>query len=337
MFFKRLCRTTLLFFISSPLAFAAEHGVHVYRYQIEHRDNVYEFREEVAGDVPKSGRVYEVEYDSAGRQARETDYLDGVALSTTKVHYLGDSALFDTFEISSAGSVTSIEKYQRDSTGKPVRVDRFTVAGLLTDSVVYETLGDCVGKRFLDAQGTLTARIVDCYSASGALVQSTRAVRDTKTEYIEEDFDPDTGRHLEHKQFHNGKLGSSSVFSYRDNDETRADFYDANGKWLGSDEKRADLLLNRKFALPSGSTKEITFVYDEHYVPQKATVTVDATLVCTLVFETKPDGAVLRTLVRGPDGSLWAEYPTPIIGDVGRQGQAPMRSDGIIYHKGDWW
>lgn len=323
--------------VASPLAFATQQGVHVYRYQVELRSLANEYRDEIADGLPKTGRAYQVEYDSAGRISRETDYLDGKAMSVTKVHYTGGKAFFDNLEISSAGQVTAVEKFQRDSSGAVVRADRYTSAGQLTDSIIYEHHSDCYTARVITSEGALIRRIEACFNPDGALVHRVYAERDVKTAYSEDNYDPDTGRQLTHKQFRNKKLSVSAVYTYHDNDQSRVDAYDANGKWFASDEKRFDQPLKRTTALPNGSTKEIVYRYDEHYFPQNATVTVDGKFVCTLTFESKSDGAVVRTLVHGPDGSLWAEYPAPIIADIGPQGQVPLRSDGIIYHKGNWW
>jgi hypothetical protein len=59
--------------------------------------------------------------------------------------------------------------------------------------------------------------------------------------------------------------------------------------------------------------------------------------ICVLTYDRDSDGTIQRTKALSPDGILWAEYPPPIVLDVGRDGQAVGRSDALLHRTGNWW
>ena len=79
-------------------------------------------------------------------------------------------------------------------------------------------------------------------------------------------------------------------------------------------------------------------VEGRRYRVQEARYAYDGQPIFTLVYGRLADGRVVRSVARGPDGAVWAEYPDVYVEYVEPTGEAVDRP-GVakIYRKGPWW
>jgi hypothetical protein len=314
---------------------AARADVQRYRYELDGRSGEPTYAAPLPSDGTPTGPWFEVERDSKGRMIRTADMRGGSKESEATYHYTGDSMTFDAGEIFLAGEHTASVKYQRGDKGFVTRVDRFTVGG---DPTGYEvrTAGDAgVEDVYYAMDGKEKNRYVMNYSDGGVLLTYRRIVGSAYYEYL---MDPSTGLAKSRKKIEDGNLVLKSVYAYDSNGEIlREDGYDDKGAWFVSVEYSKGLIVRKNYKFADGTHKEINVTFDEKRQAKEARLSINDKLICTFTYDRLPDGTIKRTLALGPGGDLWAEYPDRMVNEVGQNGQALNRTDGIIHHAGNWW
>jgi len=313
----------------------ARADVQRFRYELDIRSGDPMYAAPLPADGTPSGPWFVVERDSAGRIVRSDSMRDGVKEGEVLYHYTGDAATFDSTEDYTGTEHTGTERFQRNDKGYVTRTDSFTVGGTTT-SYSVRTYGDgSVDDVSFTPDGKEKNRYVMTYSDDGILVSYRRIVGNAYYEYL---MDTSTGKAKSRKKVENGALVLNSVYAYDENGEMlREDASDDKGVWFASIEYNKGLLTRKNYKFADGSRKEINITFDDKRQAKEARLTINDKLICTFTYDRLPDGTVKRTLALGPGGDLWAEYPDRMVNEVGPDGQALNRTDGIIHHAGNWW
>ena len=306
-----------------------------YRYVVFTDTFDNDFRLEIAaGAIPK-GDYYKVERDQQGRIVRETGMRDGKESAVTTYHYSGSSRFYDSDETFVNGEKTQITLYQRDPQGRVTRMDKETAVGKPTQYWVLTWSPSHVDVRIYDPDNRPTDHLSSDFSPGGLQarqVQYSSPASDAS--YSEIEMDEHTGLDFSEREVRDGKLVNTRKFSYDGNgDKTRIDVYNSEGVWFASVEFTDGKTTRRKY----GSGKEVRYSYDNGEV-KEGTIMIGGRTLCKLTYDRESDGTLKRTLAIGADGTLWAEYPPPMVWDINQNGQ-PMggRTDGIIHKTGNWW
>jgi hypothetical protein len=156
--------------------------------------------------------------------------------------------------------------------------------------------------------------------------------------YTDVQVDEDTGHSLSSKQMNGTQLQNTKKWVWAgDGALIRVDVYDENGVWYSADEFEHGLSSRRLYKFVNGGTEEIRYSYNEKRWLIKSAVSHNDQLVCSLTYDRLPDGTVQKSVAVGPDGAMMGEYAAPAVTDLGRTGQPPGRSDGVLHKTGDWW
>ncbi len=318
---------------------AAQTTTQLYRYSVNLNTGDSEYRGPITPGATPSGRYYKVERDSLGRILRVARMRDGNEEDTYVNHYTGNTWVSDSQDRYKNGEEVGIEQFQRNSWGLQTREDDKTADGTPTSYWVvqgtqthfeawkYTPSGTGVfhEEQFFNPAGVATREIVYSSVASNAF-------------YVDIQLDEHTGLKKSAVQYNDGKPAATDKFTYDGNgDLVRMDTYDQDNVWYSADEYVSSLRVKRLYKFPTGLTQEIRYSYDSKRWLTQSVFYVSGKLLCTLTYDREPDGTVKRTLATGPDGALWAEYPAPAVSDLQSNGQPPGRTDGTIYHTGNWW
>jgi hypothetical protein len=326
--------------LSGSLTGALAHTtVHLYRYELSMRSGDAEYRGEILKGVPVAGPNYEVERDQMGRIVRQTDFEDGKAVGSWKYHYDGVQKFYDGKETWINGQLTATERVHRNAKGLITRTERHTEEGELTGYTVREELTDHIEVHSYTADSRPVAHVKGYYSAGGVLIRRViySSPESDEAGFTEAEFDEQTGKTSAARQIQDGKLTVSRKYIYADGNLTRVDAFDAQGTLFAVDAYEDGLLLKRDYRLPQGGTREVRYSYDEKRWAVKSGIYLLGKAVCVLTYDRDSDGTIQRTKAFSPDGILWAEYPPPIVMDIGRDGQAAGRSDALLHRTGNWW
>jgi hypothetical protein len=298
-----------------------------------------EYRREILAGVPATGPSYEVERDQMGRIVRETDFEDGKAVGTWKYHFDGVQKFYDGKETWIDGQLTATEGVHRNAKGLITRTERHTAEGELTSYAVREDLTDHIEVHSYTADSKPVAHVKGYYSAGGALIRRViyLSPESDETGFTEAEFGEQTGKTTASRQIQDGKLTNSKKYVYADGDLTRVDAFDAQGTLFSVDAYEDGLLRKRIYRFPQGVAREVRYSYDEKRWAVKSDIHSLGKAICVLTYDRDSDGTIQRTKALSPDGILWAEYPPPIVLDVGRDGQAVGRSDALLHRTGNWW
>jgi hypothetical protein len=177
------------------------------------------------------------------------------------------------------------------------------------------------------------------YSSIGILIRRViySSPESDEAGFTEADLDEQTGKTTSSRQMQDGKLSNTKKHIYADGNLTRVDAFDARGTLFSVDFYEDGLLRTRDYKLPQGGTRELRYSYDEKSWTVKSEIYSLGKAVCVLTYDRDSDGTVQRTAAFSLNGTLWAEYPPPIVMDVGRDGQAVGRSDALLHRTGNWW
>jgi len=317
----------------------AQTTVHVYRYELSLRSGDAEYRGEIPTGVPATGPSYEIERDQKGRIVRETDFEDGKAVSIWKYHYDGAQKFYDGKETWIDGQLTATERVHRNAKSLITRTERHTAEGELTSYAVREDLADHIEVHGYTADSKPVAHVKGYYSASGVMIRRVMYLSPESDEagFMESEFDEQTGHPTSSRQIQDGKPTVIKKYSYVDGDLAHVDALDAQGTLFSVDAYEDGLLRKRGYKLPQGGTREVRYSYDERRWLVKSEIYLLGKAVCVLTYDRDSDGTIQRSTAFSPNGTLWAEYPPPIVMDVGRDGQAVGRSDALLHRTGDWW
>jgi len=311
--------------------------VHTYRYELLTRSQESKFANETSPAAGAVGKLYEVETDAQGRTTRVAVIRNGQRLSEVSYRFASGAKLPTGYEIFVGGEETGVVRIQRDEAGNRIREDYLTVNGTLTRYEIYFYSPDHVEDTHYTAEGKETRCDFLYYSANDIL---TRDVyyhgSPDPLNYVDVEFDPDTGLRKSRHGFKDGKLSETGSYTYdAADDPVRDDFYSGSHKWYSADEFK-DGLRTRRIYQVWGATRELQYAYDEKRWLKESSLYYKENFVCRLVYDRLPDGTVKRTRALGPNGELWAEYPDMEISDVKINGEA-LTGESVIHKTGNWW
>jgi antitoxin component YwqK of YwqJK toxin-antitoxin module len=318
---------------------AQQTTVHLYRYELAMRTGDAEYREEIRKGMPAAGPSYEIKRDQTGRMVSRTTFENGKAIGRWKYHYSDKQKFYDVRETWIDEQLTAIERVHRNAKGLMARSELYTAGGDLTVYTVREDLTDHIEAHSYTADGRPVAHMKTYYSASGVLIRRVLYISPESDEagFTETEFDEQTGKTMDSRQIQEGKLANSKKYIYADGNLTHVDASDAQGKLFSVDAYDDGLLRKRSYGLAQGITREVRYSYDEKRWLVKSEIYSLGKAVCILTYDRDSDGTIQRSMAHSPDGTLWAEYPPPIVMDVGREGQAVGRSDALLHRTGSWW
>jgi len=316
-----------------------QNSVKLYRYSVLTDTYDHGYRSEIAGGATPKGTYYRVERDAQGRMVRVTMMRDGKEQKLTTFHYTGASRFYDSSEAFVNGEKTQISLYQRDPQGRLVREDDETADGKLTKYYVVTWSPQHAEVMGYDPGNKRTYRAIEHFSIGGVEVNKTSYLSPTSdASYVELEIDEHTGLSQSARQLTDGKLDNTRRFTYDANGgETRMDAYGPDGVWFAAHVYSDGLLSQTLYKFSDGSNQEFNYSYDGKKFLKQTDVVVAGKPLCKLTYDMESDGTVKRTLAIGNDGTLWAEYPAPIVRDIQQNGQPVGRTDGILHKTGNWW
>jgi hypothetical protein len=311
--------------------------MHSYRYGLSMRSQDREFANEISPTLGLGGtHYYEVETDVQGRTTRAAVIRNGQKLSELSYRFAVGAKLPNEYDYFVAGEKTGVVRIHRDEAGNRIREDHLTVDGTLTHYAIYSYSPDHVEVSDYAANGKKTHLAFLYYSTRGALTDIHHFDSPDPLNYVDIEVDEGTGHHKSGQGFKNGALNDTSSYMYNlDDDLVRKDFYDAKHKWYAAEEF-SDGFRARRIDLVGGVTRELQYAYDEKRWLKESALYYKGILVCRLVYDRLPDGAVKQTRAVGPNGEPWAEYPDREITAVKINGEATA-GESVIHKTGDWW
>jgi TonB family protein len=310
--------------------------VRSYSYVLSTRSQESKFANEISPTVRVGGTRYEVETDTQGRTTRVAVIRNGQTLSERFYRFAISAKLPNEYERFVAGEKTGVVRIQRDEAGNRIREDYFTVGGTLTRYELYSYSPDYVEDTHYTAEGKKTRYEVLHYSAKDTFSRVSYHRSSDPLNYVDIEFDPDTGLLKSRQEFKDGKLSDTTSYTYNaDHDLVRGDSYNTNQKWYSADEFN-DALRTRRVYQAWGATRELQYTYDEKRWLKESALYYKGVLVCKFVYDRLPDGTVKQTRALGPNGDLWAEYPDVEVSDVKINGEA-LAGESVIHKTGNWW
>ncbi len=308
-----------------------------YRYSLITRGGEPLYAGEITGS-PLPPDYYTVERDAPGRIVKEITVENGRTTSFDVNIYAGEQARYDSYEsYDNAGTKTGFTRVKRDAAGNKTRVDHFTTAGALTSYRTYDYSPDQADIRDCNSAGVETEHVAYFFDANGIRVREkifTSSIRFTEVE-----FSPTTGLAQSRRQFLNGALNVRSEFVYNaDGQLTKMDGYKPNGSRLATIFYEGGLATKRAYYFDDGTvSKEITYTFDERRGLTAARITYRGNFVCSLAYDRLEDGTIRQTVAKGPDGSVWAEYPDHEVKDINEDGQPVGNASAHILKSGRWY
>jgi antitoxin component YwqK of YwqJK toxin-antitoxin module len=314
-------------------------STHYYRYELNTRIGDNDYRDEIPAPA-HPGPSYKVVRDQLGRIVEETDLRDGKPTGVWKYQYSGTGRLPIGYETWINGEHTETTQITRNSDGIIIRYDEHTADGDPTGYTKIQDFGDRQESIHFDTDDKPTYHSVTWYApGSGYLIRRISYASATSDQvYTDVTMDEHTGHALSSKQMDGNTLQNTKKWVWSADDELlRVDVYDDKGVWFSADEFDHGLSSRRLYKFTDGGSKEIRYAYNEKRWLVKSTMYYNDKLICTISYNRLPDGSVKNTVAVAPDGMLMAEYPPPIVMDIGRNGQPPGRNDGVLHKTGDWW
>lgn len=319
--------------LGSSAAVAA--GIRKYRYQISSYSLEPTFAYELPGDAAVDGQMYSVETDDKGRIASISLLRGGRTISEDRLSYPDGGKLPEEVESTVGGEKTGITRIRRDKSGRRIREDYFTMANALTSYLTYASdPPKQVTMTDYGPDGKKRSIRVCRYSAAGAFVGQTKYSNPAdRTQHIDGEIDETTG-HIRSARTYRGALVNTITMTYGANgDKVRADASGPDGKVYTSIEYQDDLMTARRY----WDTREVRFTYDEKRNRMTSTTSFKGETKFTLYYERSADGTIKRTLAKGPDGTLWGEYPDAELLEVAQDGRDLNGRPGTLHHSGNWW
>lgn len=312
---------------------------HLFRYIMGLPTGDADFRGELPSQTVPSGPYYKVVKDDQGRVVLSVAMRGNDIVGTTMDWYPGASKWANlTADYDLNGNLLEITPMRRDAEGHIVRWEHRSPDGKLGGFTDATWTKNHATQQSFDANGKLGGHSEFFYGASGFMSgRAEYAAPGSDAEYSVQTVDEQNGLVTEMQQYRDGKLlFTTKIVHAPDGSLSRRDTY-TTAKFLAIIEDFDNgEMIDRRYQYPSGDTRELRYFYDQTRQRMKTEISFDGALICTLAY-TYDTPATVKTTAYGPDGSLWAKYPSPGVLDLDRNGQPPGRTDGIIYKKGNWW
>lgn len=310
--------------------------VRYYHYSLATASGEPSYEGEVTGSQQRYYDYYAVARDPSGHLESVSYWRAGKLVGTTRYHYPKGGARYDGFRNFSGETETGSVQVARDAQHRIVRYEYFTVDGKPTGRTTIDRLPDRNDERSYSAEGKETSHGWSFFNAQGVLVKTTNLVDSGRS--TETDISPTSGWNLATRQFRDGQLTLRTEYRYDgDGQLVRRDAYKQGDAIYASIFYTNDLETRRAYYLDDHSIgKELRSFYDAKEDLERVELSYRGHPVCTLTYDRLPDGTVTRTLAKGPDGSLWAEYPDHRVRDVESNGAPVGFAGGNILKQGKW-
>jgi hypothetical protein len=295
------------------------------------------------------GRRFRVTRDSRGRITRVATFVGSSRVAEVAYRYRGVSRWARGYEYRAAdGELTTVVEIHRDEQGRRVNQEFFLVGGGLTHYSLRWYRGVDVNHVHYGLDGKAEHRSALSYSNEDVLVRARwnpaatsalyQAQARTTTVYDSE-FDERTGLRRERRKFRDGALVSTSRTTHDAGGlPIQASHHDAAGRRYGVTDYAGGLKVRSRLEPGPGTTLDLTFLYDAKRWTRETRYAHNGRDVCVLAYERLANGRVVRSIARGPDGEVWAEYPDLYVEYIEPSGEAVDRP-GVakIFRKGPWW
>jgi hypothetical protein len=320
-------------------AVSAQAETHSFRYSLSTKSGEPKYSDELPAGKGETGCRYDVEVDVQGRTTQVATIQDGQKISKVVYHFPKNEKLPDGYDNFEAGERTGTVQIQRNENGYRKRVDYKTTQGTLTGYTLYFYHPDNVEAFNYSPEGVEKERDTLFYSDRGLLVRYRYYLNGNSGSSFEYEVDENTGFNKSGKQFEGTRILNTKKFTYdADGNLTRRDGYGSTGDWYVAVEFSKGLATKKIYKGNNGQAgKEIQYSYDKKRWGTECKIYYNNRLICTLIYDRLPDGTVKRTLAKGPNGDLWAEYPNAGVMDIDSTGQAVGQTNAIIYKTGAWW
>ena len=330
----------LLFILcGTGAAIPARGDVHAFRYELVTWAGDPKYGGELTNDIEKVQHRFDVEMDGQGRMLRVAAIQGGQKISEKFYQYQGAAKLPCGLQKFEAGEQVGSEEIFRNDDGTIKKLNFKSIQNSLTHyALIFYHTNRVEQIDYTPVGGEKQHH--DCfYSEHGLLIQTISYLEGDKDLWGSMDIEENTGLEKSIAQFDREKFLRSQKFIHDgEGNMIRRDAFKASGEWLGTDTYSNNLVVKRIYQHPSRrSGKEIQYEYDEKRRLKSGKISMDGKIRCILSYDRFPDGAIKKTIARGPEGDLLAEYPDNTIMDVELDtGKATGQSKATIYQKNPW-
>ena len=317
-----------------------QYEARTFRYELTTRSGDFIYADEFTNHSDHSGPYYNVEIDSQGRLARVVTVHDGKSIAQKDYFFSGNAKLPNGYKLFEAGEQVGIVLIQRNEDGSRKKIEHKTLEEKLTGFSLYFYNTDNVERVDYSAERMEKQHFKMFFSIEKRLTHfQLYRNGDTKLAVTEVDVSELTGLMLYAKQFNNGQLANTQTFLY----DTKGNVanivgYDGSGKWLTTTYFVAGLLSKKIYRGPDTSAgREFDYFHDKTRRLSETKVFFHDAYICSLFYERLSDDTVDKTVAKGPDGTVWAEYPNAQVLDIKSNGQSVNSTNVVIYKHVPWW
>jgi hypothetical protein len=311
--------------------------VRFYRYSLTTPTVDSRYVREIANSATNVGTVYSVETDSAHRITRVVTLIDGIKGSEARYQFAPNRPFPNGMELLRGDEILYRAAIERDANDRRKRLEQHSTTGTMTRYLVYTHGAGRYDAEMFTPSGKSLNRQTYFFSTDGELIK-TISHSDDAVE-ITNELDPNTGLAKSRVQTEKGEVTVRTRFTYDASGSLlRTDRYSKDDKWYGMTEYKGGLSVKDLYKFLDGTVQESRTEYDRKRLATETRFLVNDKLICTFVFDRLPTGAVKRTLAKGPDGTLYAEYLDAMVTEVHADG-SPLKSsiEKTIHRKGNWW
>ena len=311
--------------------------VHSYRYSLNTKSGDPRFSGDIKVGAESIGPRIDVEADAKGRIVKVAYFQYGKKTGEQVFHFPAGANFADSFDEYRDGKHTARCLIERDSVGQRTRTEQRTAEGRLTRYVLLKRDGDQLDRTVYNAESKNLAHWILFFTPDGL---EKRCIRDPEgNSTTDENIDPYTGLSQSRLQSAHGKTVARKKFTYDANgNELREDFYNEKDQLYGGADYTDGLKTHEVLNFHNGDTLETNTSYDDNRQATEAKFFRNNQLVCVFSFDRYPTGIVKRTVAKGPDGTMYAEYPDHYVDSVKRDGSPPADVSGTVFYRhGNWW
>ena len=330
-------RISAAFALGLALAAAAQAETHYYRYSLSNRADQFLYRGELdPRSLPPS--YVAVDRDSRGRVVKTMRKADGTFAGVHVYHYPGEGPYFDSRDdFNEKGREIGTARLTRDREGKIIRADNFDNGGKLTGHAESSyPPGECDTHVF-NAEGTETSHHLYLYNLDDILTMERDYIAEGR--YDETDYSVATGLILAARQFRRGILEVTRGSDYdAEGRLTRVTASNPDGRIFAETDYEHGLALKRTYWLADGTVgKELRYSYDDRNWLVRTELSFKREPVCTFSYERLSNGTVRKSIAKGLDGTVWAEYPDYLVKDIAPDGRPIGTTRVNLLKSGAWY